>query len=53
VKRYNVDYKAGKKIIVLKNIDEKQLNEFLNTLEKEENSSLNVKQIKEIDEEER
>lgn len=53
MKRYNVDYTIGKKIVKLRNINKQQLQEFLDTLEKEDESFLNVKQVEEREEEER
>lgn len=45
--RYNLEYEANGERIELKNITQAQLQEFLKTLKKEEESSLYVKKISE------
>ena len=52
MKYYNVTYSTKGKITTLTNINEQELQQFLNSLQREEESSLDVKQIKQREEEE-
>lgn len=45
--RYNLEYEANGPKIVLKNITQEQVREFLKTLKREEESTLKVKRVEE------
>lgn len=52
MKKYNLEYTANGKTIVLKDVTLQEAQEFINRLKKENESSLQLRQIKK-DEEER
>ena len=51
--KYNLKYEANGKIIEKRNITKEEVKEFIGSLGTVNESSLHIKQIKEIDEEER
>ena len=53
MKRYNLTYEANGERIEKKNITEKEIKEFIGSIGVVEESSLEIQQIKEIEEEER
>lgn len=52
MKKYNLFYKAGDRIIDKKNITAEEVHDIMKGLQKEDESELRVKQVKEIEEEE-
>lgn len=45
--KYNLEYETNGKKIILKNITQEQVREFLKTLKREEESTLKVKRFEE------
>lgn len=52
MKKYNLFYKAGERIVEKKNLSKEEIDNFLAGLETENESELRVIQVKERDEEE-
>lgn len=52
MKKYNLFYKAGDRIIDKKNITKEEVDKFLASLEEEKESELRVSQVKEREDEE-
>lgn len=52
MKKYNLFYKAKDKIVEKKNISGEEVYDFMKGLQKEDESELRVKQVKDRDEEE-
>lgn len=53
MKLYNIYYKVRNEIIEKKNMTKEEVDEFLNSLNREEESYLSVKEIKDREEDER
>lgn len=52
MKKYNLFYKAKDRVVEKKNISGEEVYDFMKGLQKEDESELRVKQVKERDEEE-
>lgn len=52
MKKYNLFYKAKDRIVERKNISGEEVYDFMKRLQKEDESELRVKQVKERDDEE-
>lgn len=52
MKKYNLFYKTNGKIIQKRNMTKEEIDNFINSLEKEYESELKVMQVKDRDEEE-
>ena len=53
MKKYNLYYKAGNKILQKSNITVEEVNDFIKDLKKEDASTLKISRVKEREEEER
>ena len=49
--KYNLEYETNGKTIKKQNLTKEQVQEFINQLKRENESSLRVKQVKEVDDE--